>query len=72
MNINPLSHKKTKKPLHFCKGFVFLKEWSHLGSNQGPPDYESAFIYSILPYFYLLLLKINLLKKIKIKINHYK
>ncbi len=32
---------KTKKPLHFCKGFVFLKEWSHLGSNQGPPDYET-------------------------------
>ena len=31
---------KTKKPLHFCKGLNF--KWSHLGSNQGPPDYESG------------------------------
>ena len=28
-----------KKALHLCKAWVFM--WSHLGSNQGPSDYES-------------------------------
>jgi hypothetical protein len=30
----------TKKALHFCKACVI--KWSHLDSNQGPPDYESG------------------------------
>ena len=29
-----------KKDLHFCKSLI--SKWSHLGSNQGPPDYESG------------------------------
>ncbi len=33
-------HKKEKPP-NCLKGLSLLK-WSHLGSNQGPPDYESG------------------------------
>ena len=48
---NILIHKKIKiaffyqktLPESFQEGFSYL--WSHLGSNQGPPDYESGFIY---------------------------
>jgi hypothetical protein len=31
-----------KKALHIVKGF----SWSHLGSNQGQPDYESGTLTS--------------------------
>jgi len=31
---------KTQKTSHLCE--VFKMKWSHLGSNQGPPDYESG------------------------------
>ncbi len=37
---------KIKKPSSFLKGFLLIS-WSHLGSNQGPPDYEN----SILTFF---------------------
>ena len=42
--IRPLIHPLTaKKPckLTFTRLYI-LKKWSHLGSNQGPPDYESG------------------------------
>jgi len=49
---------KTKKPSSFLKGFLLLP-WSHLGSNQGPPDYESFkktfhFLSYLLNYLILL------------------
>lgn len=31
----------TRKALHFCKAFCSF-EWSQLGLNQRPPDYESG------------------------------
>ena len=34
-----IEQKKLKKPPQTCGGFI---PWSHLGSNQGPPDYESG------------------------------
>lgn len=33
-------HYKKKKDLHFTVSLLFSM-WSHLGLNQGPPDYES-------------------------------
>ena len=36
-------HKQ--KELHFCSSFIYEK-WSHLGLNQGPPDYESGALTS--------------------------
>ncbi len=36
---------KTKKPLDFSKGLCLLM-WSHMGSNHGPPDYESGALTS--------------------------
>jgi hypothetical protein len=35
-NVEP---KTIKKALHLCK--AWCNKWSHLGSNQGPSDYES-------------------------------
>ncbi len=32
---------KIKKGLNFLKPLLGLT-WAHLGSNQGPPDYESG------------------------------
>ena len=32
---------KKRKPFNLLKGLSLLT-WSHLGSNQGPPDYESG------------------------------
>ena len=39
--LKPIIKEKesNKKALHLCKAWVFM--WSHLGSNQGPSDYES-------------------------------
>ena len=49
---NILIHKKIKIAFFYQKtlpeiiqeGFSYL--WSHLGSNQGPPDYESGALTS--------------------------
>jgi hypothetical protein len=32
-----------QKKLFLIQETAFLTRWSHLGSNQGPPDYESVF-----------------------------
>ncbi len=35
-------NKKSLKYRTDNQGFTFDLKWSHLGSNQGPPDYESG------------------------------
>lgn len=32
----------TPKNQGLLKNILFYTKWSHLGSNQGPPDYESG------------------------------
>ena len=41
--VYPEKYLKIKKPVNqMFTGLISLKKWSHLGSNQGPPDYESG------------------------------
>lgn len=39
LNAGKRKNVETKKPALKKTGFIM---WSHLGSNQGPPDYESG------------------------------
>ena len=64
-----LFHKRffwNEKTLGLLQGFN-LKSWSHLGSNQGPPDYESGALtnWAIGPFGFSKLVRQNKIAKLR-------